>query len=90
MISSIYPRLHAVRVPCLVVHAREDDIATVDNARAIVRGVRQAPVELVLLEDSYHMVTVDRERRTVIRRTVAFVRGIAGIEAASAAVPAAA
>jgi len=74
----VLSRLSAVRVPCLVVHAREDDVATVENARAIVRGVRRAPVELVLLDDSYHMVTVDRQRRTVIRRTVAFVRGIAG------------
>ena len=74
----VLSRLSAVQVPCLVVHAREDDVATVENARAIVRGVRRAPVDLVLLDDSYHMVTVDRQRRTVIRRTVAFVRGIAG------------
>lgn len=75
--SRVLGRLAQVRAPCLVVHAREDDIATVSNARAIVDGVRHAPVELVLLDDSYHMVTVDRERRTVIRRTVAFVQGIA-------------
>jgi carboxylesterase len=75
--SRVLGRLSLVRAPCLVVHAREDDIATVSNARAIVDGVRHAPVELVLLDNSYHMVTVDRERRTVIRRTVAFVQGIA-------------
>ena len=75
----VLARLSSVRAPCLVVHAREDDIATVENARAIVRGVTRAPVELLLLDDSYHMVTVDRERRTVIRRTVAFVQGLAGI-----------
>ena len=31
----------------------------------IVKGVRHAPVQLVLLEDSYHMITIDRERRKV-------------------------
>jgi carboxylesterase len=72
----VLSRLSTIQAPCLVVHAREDDVATVDNARAIVSGVTRAPVELVLLDDSYHMVTVDRERRTVIRRTVAFVQGI--------------
>ena len=77
-------RLSLINAPCLVIHAREDDVATVDNARAIVRGVKNAPVELVLLDDSYHMVTVDRERRTVIRRTVAFVQGLRGLQGLAA------
>lgn len=80
----VLSRLSAVRAPCLVIHAREDDVATVGNAREIERGVRHAPVELVLLDDSYHMVTVDRERRTVIRRTVAFVQRLAGLAGAAA------
>ncbi|SFD86680.1 alpha/beta hydrolase [Paracidovorax konjaci] len=70
-------RLGEVRAPCLVMHARKDDIASAGNARDIVRGVRNAPVELVLLDDSYHMITIDRERRTVLARTVAFAESIA-------------
>ncbi len=69
--------LGAVRAPCLVMHARHDDIAAAGNAQDIVRGVRHAPVELVLLDDSYHMITIDRDRRTVLARTVAFAEGIA-------------
>ncbi len=57
------PRL---RAPCLVVHAREDDISHVGNAHDIVRGARHAQVELVLLDNCYHMITIDRERRSVI------------------------
>lgn len=70
-------RLDAVRSPCLVLHARHDDIASAGNAQAIVQGVRYAPVELVLLDDSYHMITIDRERRAVVARTVAFAEHIA-------------
>nr|WP_237711555.1 alpha/beta hydrolase [Paracidovorax oryzae] len=69
--------LDAVRSPCLVMHARNDDIAAAGNAEDIVRGVRHAPVELVLLDDSYHMITIDRDRRTVLARTVAFAEAIA-------------
>ncbi len=69
--------LDAVRAPCLVMHARNDDIAAAGNAEDIVRGVRHAPVELVLLDDSYHMITIDRDRRTVLARTVAFAEAIA-------------
>lgn len=70
-------RLNNVHCPCLVIHARNDDIASAANAKAIVAGVRQAPVELILLNDSYHMITIDRERRTVIRKTIAFAEAIA-------------
>ncbi len=77
--------LGAVRAPCLVMHARHDDIASADNAREIARGVRNAPVELVLLDDSYHMITIDRERRTVLARTVAFAQAVARGHGAGAA-----
>ena len=42
-----------------------------------MRGVRHAPVTLTLLDDSYHMITIDRERRTVLSRTIAFAQQIA-------------
>lgn len=77
--AGVRARLKLVAAPCLVIHARHDDIASVSNAYEIVRGVRHAPVELLLLEDSYHMVTIDRERRKVIARVVGFVEALAGV-----------
>ena len=58
---------------CLVMHARNDDIASVSNAYEIQRRAVNAPVTLQLLDDSYHMITIDRERRVVIARAAAFV-----------------
>ncbi|WP_198972174.1 alpha/beta hydrolase [Xylophilus sp. ASV27] len=75
--AHVLRRLSDVHAPCLVVHAAHDDVSAVGNAHDIVRGVVHAPVELVLLDDSYHMVTIDRERRTVIERTAGFVARIA-------------
>jgi carboxylesterase len=72
----VLPRLRQVTVPCLVVHASEDDVATTRNADLIVAGVT-GPTELVLLHESYHLITIDRERRTVIARTAAFVARVA-------------
>jgi carboxylesterase len=45
----------------------------------IVRGVR-GPVETVLLENSYHMVTVDQERNTVIERSTRFFNHVASTQ----------
>jgi len=69
-------QLSQVRTPCLVMHAVDDDVASLKNVRMIVRGVR-APVETVLLENSYHMVTVDQERDKVIDRSARFFNHIA-------------
>lgn len=69
--SRVRRRLHRVRAPSLVVHAVEDDVASVRNARVIERNAR-APVETLLLENSYHMVTVDQERGKLIERSAAF------------------
>jgi carboxylesterase len=74
-------RIGRVRAPCIVVHSSDDDIASLRNVRVIERGVR-ARVETVLLDDSYHMVTIDRERSVLIERSTTFFRRIAETRAA--------
>lgn len=74
--SSVLRCMNALRAPCLVIHARHDDIASVSNALQIVRRAKHASVRLQLLEDSYHMITIDRERRTVISSVAAFIAEI--------------
>lgn len=64
-------QLDRVRAPCLVVHASNDDIASVRNARIVEQRVQSA-VETMLLHDSYHMVTVDQEHRQVVARSADF------------------
>ncbi len=68
--------LAAVTAPCLVAHASNDDVATLWNARLVHDNVR-GPVELLLLDDSYHMITIDRERRTLIAAARNFFAAIA-------------
>lgn len=72
----VQAQLGHVRAPCLVLHASEDDIASVANADLVAARV-QGPVELVLLHDSYHMITIDRERRSVSNHATAFASRIA-------------
>jgi len=60
-----------VRAPVLVVHAREDDLAHLRNAHRL-RAALGGPSELMVLEDSYHMVHVDRQHLDVGARTAAF------------------
>jgi len=71
-------QLPMVSAPCLVAHASDDDVASVKNAELVMREV-SAPTELLLLDDSYHMITIDKQRRTLIEHSAAFFdRVVAG------------
>jgi len=69
-------RLPDVVAPCFIAHATDDDVASTANADMVARGVR-GPVEMLLLADSYHMITIDRERRTLIERSADFFTRVA-------------
>ena len=60
-----------IGTPTLIVHAREDDMSHLRNAERLQRALA-GPAELLVLEDSYHMVHVDRQHALVAERTAAF------------------
>jgi carboxylesterase len=57
------------------VHPREDDRANIANSFWLQRNLA-GTVSMVVLNDSYHVVTMDRQRQLVADRTVAFVESI--------------
>ena len=80
--AHVQAHLANITAPCLVMHASEDDISHVSNAHDIARKAVNTQVELVLLSNCYHMITIDRERRTVIARLNDFLGRIATAEVA--------
>jgi carboxylesterase len=75
--------------PTLIIHPREDDYAGLDNA-FYLQEYLPGSVEMVVLDDSYHIVTVDRQRDVVLERTRAFIGRLVGNSEGSAAPNAAA
>ncbi len=63
--------LARIDMPTLICHARQDDQSDLSNAVTLMRGLR-GPVETVVLDDCYHMMTLDRQRSQIVDRTVAF------------------
>jgi carboxylesterase len=86
LLSRIVRRqLPQVFAPCLIAHAVDDDLASLRNAELVAAAV-SGPTELLLLKDSYHMITIDRERRLLARRSAQFFAAIgAAVPAESAA-----
>jgi len=69
--SRVKRELPRIRTPALVLHALHDDISSVRNARYLERRLG-GPVVTQFLNDSYHMITVDRQRTEVVRRSLEF------------------
>ena len=66
--------LRSVTCPALIIHSPHDHTAHPDNARVIDREIGSAEKEIVWLERSYHVITVDVEREQVYSKTLAFIK----------------
>jgi carboxylesterase len=71
LVERVKQEVAEVRQPALIVHPREDDRASLRNLYYL-QGRLGGPTETVVLNDSYHIVTLDRQRQIVVARTVEF------------------
>jgi carboxylesterase len=76
--------LGSIEQPAMILHPREDDMAGIDNAWYLQRRLA-GRIEMTVLDDSYHMITIDRQRQLVVDRSAQFVADLAGEQAAVAA-----
>jgi len=72
-----------VKLHTLIFHPRHDDQSDIKNTMVLQRKL-SGRVEVSVLEDSYHLVTLDRQRGYVVDRTVEFVDRLLATEAAKA------
>lgn len=71
-----------VTQPTIILHPRDDDYAGLSNAFFLQKTLNGV-VDLVVLDDSYHLITIDRQRHIVVERTLAFVdRMVSALKAA--------
>lgn len=70
LIAQTRREMPTIRCPALLLHAREDDVASLSNAFYIQRRLGGI-VDAVILDDSYHLVTIDQQRDIVIERSLA-------------------
>jgi carboxylesterase len=73
----VLAELPRVTQPALVMHARLDHTAPLDAAELMFAALGASRKRMVVLEDSFHVVTVDRERAVVGAEVRRFVDEIA-------------
>jgi carboxylesterase len=71
LVDHVKPKLGSIKCPSLVLHSREDDMASLSNAVFLQRHLGGL-VDCVVLDDCYHMVTIDQQRHLVVDKTRRF------------------
>jgi carboxylesterase len=83
LVAAVKPELGKVRQPALIVHPRDDDMASLKNAQYL-QAKLGGLVDTLVLDDSYHIVTLDQQRHLVAERTERFVSWVDTTVAAKA------
>src|SRR2546425_1048663 len=65
-------RLRAVTAPTVILQALEDDLSSPRNAQIVHDEISSREKRVVLLEDCYHVITVDKQRHSVVAALAEF------------------
>jgi carboxylesterase len=73
MMRYLRRNLHKVTAPTLIVHAKEDDTASTRSADLVESSVTSSVVRKVILNNSYHIITMDNDKDRVLQETLSFI-----------------
>lgn len=71
LVANVKPLLGKIKQHALIFHPRHDDQSDLSNAMTLQRKL-SGMVEVCVLDDCYHMVTLDRQRPVVMERVKEF------------------
>jgi carboxylesterase len=75
-LAALRAALPRVTAPLLLIHSKEDDFVTPDNATAIYQHVGSSDKATMLVENSNHVITLDAARQQVFEAAAAFAKRV--------------
>lgn len=72
LVKHLSKRLPYIKNPVQLIQASNDDITSVKNSQFIHDRIKSEKKELILLHDSYHVITADQEREKVAQNAESF------------------
>ena len=73
LISLTRKSLDKIKCDALLIHAKEDEIASTKSSFEVADRVNSTRIHLVILSNSYHMVSIDQEKDVVISAMIQFL-----------------
>lgn len=81
LVKYLIKKLPSMSFPVQLIQAKDDDVASVRNSKIIYDSVKTDMKEMILLYDSYHVITADQERDIVGEKVDDFfARVMAGLK----------
>lgn len=72
LIRDVKRDLSKIVTPLLIVHSTEDDMASLENAKFLATRVSSRHVETFYLDDTYHVLTLDKRKDDVANKVAEF------------------
>ena len=72
--KTVKKELPRINVPTLILHSRQDDTASLKNAEYIEHHSGAAYIRKILLNDCYHMITIDNQKDLVADELINFFK----------------
>ena len=72
LIRAVKRDLQRIVAPLLIVHSTEDDMASLENAQFLAARVASRAVETFFVDDTYHVLTLDKRKDEVAQRVASF------------------
>lgn len=73
LVNEVRKNLANIKQPTLLIQSRDDDRSSFASNAGVLQRTLGGAVETVVLDDSYHIITIDRQKDLVVNRSTAFV-----------------
>jgi carboxylesterase len=80
LIKEVKRELPAIKTPTLILHSKEDDLTSTKNADYVEERIGALKVKKVILDNCYHMMTIDNQKDTVAEEMTKFFKDLVSSE----------
>lgn len=71
--NHVQKNIKNVNCPILLIHSLEDNLTSIKSAEFVYQNVSSEWKKLIKLENSYHVITLDNDKKTVIEESANFI-----------------
>lgn len=68
--------MYKVKAPVLIIHSNEDDLTSIKSAKFVYNNISSEKKELIILDNSYHLVVYDNDKDLVYNKSVDFLKSL--------------
>ena len=72
--SYVRKNLKEFNTPILLIHSKEDDLTSTKSAKIVYNNISSSDKEMIILDNSYHMVLYDNDKQFVFDKALGFIQ----------------